>query len=85
VQGVPEMVNALVADIPNAHDGFRLSFSAQPFPGYQKKLTWVRAQEGGNVYRSKNPPLEGWFCPVLFRYFNAAPPYLYVKAEPLQK
>jgi hypothetical protein len=85
VQGVPEMVNALVKDIPNARDGFRLRFSAQPFQGYQKRLTWVQAKDGGNVYRSEDPPLEGWLCPALFRYFKAAPPYLYVQAEPLKK
>ncbi len=84
VQGVPAMVNELVKDIPNARAGFRASFSAQPFPGYQKKLLWVRAQDGGNVYRAEDPPLEGWFCPALFRYFKAAPPVLYVKAEALK-
>jgi len=84
VEGVPEMVNALVQDLPNARAGFRASFSAQPFPGYQKKLLWVRAQDGGNVYRLEDPPMEGRFCPALFRYFKAAPPVLYVKAEPLK-
>ncbi|NLE39705.1 MAG: hypothetical protein GX621_16930, partial [Pirellulaceae bacterium] len=33
VAGVPEMIDLLVADIPNAADGFRLLFSAKPFPG----------------------------------------------------
>lgn len=34
VAGVPEMIDSLVAEIPNARDGFRLLFSASPFPGY---------------------------------------------------
>ena len=41
VAGVPEMIDVLVKDIPNATNGFRLLFSAQPFPGHQKKLTWI--------------------------------------------
>jgi hypothetical protein len=32
-------------------------------------------------YRCDDPPMEGWLCPALFRYFEAAPPELYVKAE----
>lgn len=34
VSGVPEMMDHLVADIPDARNGFRLLFSASPFPGY---------------------------------------------------
>jgi hypothetical protein len=38
VSGVPEMIDDLVSDIPNARQGFRLLFSAQPFPGFQWRL-----------------------------------------------
>ncbi|WP_228042407.1 MULTISPECIES: hypothetical protein [unclassified Tychonema] len=34
VQGVPERIEALVADIPNVNGGFPLLFSPNPFPGY---------------------------------------------------
>ena len=37
VQGIPQMIDGLVAEIPNAGTGFRLLFSASPFPGYQKR------------------------------------------------
>jgi hypothetical protein len=84
VSGIPEMIDDLVADIPKARQGFRLLFSADPFPGYQRKLDWVREEMGGNWYRSQEPPMEGWLCPALFRYFDSAPPALYVKAEPLK-
>jgi hypothetical protein len=30
------------------------------------------------------PPMEGWLCPALFRYFDEAPAELYVKAEALR-
>jgi hypothetical protein len=81
VAGVPEMIDNLVAGIPHADQGFRLTFSANPFPGYQKKLTWLRGDSTGNWYRSEDPPLEGWLCPALFKYYRQAPKELYVKAE----
>ena len=82
VGGVPEMIDVLVADIPDADTGFRLTFSARPFPDYEKKLTWVRGDMGGNYYRLDGPPMEGWICPALFKYYEQAPPELYVKADP---
>ena len=84
VAGVPEMIDTLVSDIPDAENGFRLLFSAAPFPGYQKKLTWVRGDSGGNYYRTDDPPMEGWLCPALMRYYDEAPKELYVKADPRQ-
>ncbi len=82
VAGVPEMINVLVQDIPGATNGFRMLFSTQAFPGYQKRLTWLRPHGGGNYYRMEDPPMEGWLCPALFRYYREAPKELYVKAEP---
>ena len=84
VSGVPEMINELVADIPNARQGFRLLFSPAPFPGFQRKLTWVRPEFDGNWYQMEQPKLEGWLCPALFRYFSVAPAVLYVNAEELR-
>ena len=81
VAGVPEMIDYLVRDIPGATNGFRLLFSAQPFPGYQKKLTWLRGDMGGNYYKMEEPAMEGWICPAMFRYYQTAPKELYVKAE----
>ena len=81
VNGVPAMIDDLVAEIPNARDGFRMLFSASPFPGYQKRLEWVRGEMGGNWYRTDSPAMQGWLCPALFRYFDEAPGELYVKAE----
>jgi len=82
VQGIPEMIDAMVKDIPNAHSGFRLLFSSLPFSGYQVELTWVREEYGGHWYKVKNQLAEGWLCPALFRYFESAPETLYVKVEP---
>lgn len=81
VSGIPEMIDWLTQDIPDARSGFRLLFSAAPFPGYQKKLVWIREEYGGNWYATDDPPMEGWLCPALFRYFQTAPAELHVKAE----
>jgi hypothetical protein len=81
VSGIPEMIDDLVTDIPNARNGFRLLFSAAPFPGFQRKLIRVREECDGWWYRSDEPEAEGWLCPALFRYFDEAPEEIYVKAE----
>jgi hypothetical protein len=81
VAGVPEMIDVLVEGIPDARDGFRLLFSANPFPGHQKRLTWLRGDSQGNFYKLDDPPMEGWICPAMFKYYRAPPRNIYVKAE----
>lgn len=81
VSGVPEMIDDLVSDISDARQGFRLLFSASPFPGFQRKLTRLREEFGGWWYMRDKPLAEGWLCPALFRYFDEAPEEIYVKAE----
>ena len=83
VAGVPEMLDNLVKDIPDARTGFRLVFSAAPFPGYQMELKRVKEEYGGYWYRAEGGQGEGWLCPALFRYFEIAPETIYVKAERL--
>ncbi|WP_417388938.1 DUF6717 family protein [Gimesia sp.] len=84
VAGVPEMIDVIVKDIPDAEAGFRLLFSAKPFPQYQKKLVWLRGEGDGNYYRFSDSEMEGWICPAMFKYYKTAPKELYVKAEPLK-
>jgi hypothetical protein len=83
VSGVPEMINRLAAQIPDARRGFRLLFSAGPFPG-ATQFDRVRTESGGTWYRTAGEPgAEGWLCPALFKYFPEAPEAIYAKAEPL--
>jgi hypothetical protein len=82
VKGVPEIINNLVKDIPNARSGFRLLFSSVSFPDYQLELIQVKEEFGGYWYRLKDKSAEGWLCPAIFRYFEAAPEIIYIKAEP---
>ena len=81
VAGVPEIIDHLVKDIPDADKGFRMLFSAGPFPGYMMKVTWKRTEMGGNWYYSEDLDMEGWLCPALFKYFKKTPKEIYVKAE----
>lgn len=84
VAGIPEMIDVLAADVPDARRGFRLTFSDQPFPGAQRRLDHVRPDLGGHYYRFADPPaMEGWLCPALFHYFDEAPASLYARADPL--
>ena len=76
------MIDRLTAEIPDAAQGFRLTFSARPFPGYTARLEWRREEYGGNWYYSQDYEMEGWLCPALFKYFKEAPPELYAKPEP---
>jgi hypothetical protein len=84
VFGVPEMIDRFVANIPNAKHRFKLIFSANPFPGYQTELHWVREEHDGNWYRWSEMGQEGWLCPALFKYFETAPAKIYCRAEPAE-
>src|ERR671910_3655275 len=73
VAGIPQMIDTLVANVPNTEKGFRLLFSSEPFPGYQVELIKVRAEFRGVWYRWADRRAEGWRCPALFCYFQTAP------------
>jgi len=81
VQGVPEMIDKMVAGIPGSETSVRLIFSQRPFPGAQFRLDRRREQDGGNWYYSEAYRMEGWLCPALFKYFPRAPRHIYVRAE----
>jgi len=75
-------IDNLTKDIDNAEKGFRLIFSAQPFPGYGLSFKRIREEYDGNWYACNElGNEEGWLCPALFKYFDTAPPALYAKAE----
>jgi hypothetical protein len=82
VAGIDIMIDQLVADIPDAENGFRATFSARPFPGATTRLEWRRSESGGNWYYCEQFKMEGWLCPALFKYFPSAPKEIHVKAEP---
>lgn len=85
VAGIPEMINHITKNISNAKNGFRLLFSANPFPGYQMKLIWRREEDNGNWYYSEDLKTEGWLCSALFKYYKKTPKEIYAKAEAINE
>jgi hypothetical protein len=81
VSGADLIIDRMTANITNAHRGFRLLFSAAPFPGFGAEFEWRREEAGGNWYYSRDLDEEGWLCPALFRYFEAAPKKIYARFE----
>jgi hypothetical protein len=75
------MIEVLVADVPGAEDGFTLYFSDRPFPRCEVRLDWLRSENGGNWYRLAGTRIEGWLSPAMFRYFSAAPEFIYATAQ----
>jgi hypothetical protein len=80
VAGIDQIIDRLVATIPGAEQGFRLLFSASPFPGHNARFEWRREEAGGNWYDCPQFEMEGWLCPALFKYFEEAPKELYCQA-----
>jgi hypothetical protein len=81
VSGADTIIDQMVRTIPDAESGFTLLFSADPFPGFQHEFEWRRTEMGGNWYHSSALGTEGWLCPALFKYFEAAPARLYAQAR----
>ncbi|MBV9999594.1 MAG: hypothetical protein JO015_10840 [Verrucomicrobia bacterium] len=82
VAGADAILDVLTADLPRAAQGVKLVFSAAPFPGYTAKFILERSEYGGNWYRWPDKGMEGWLCPALFKYFDTAPPELFVSVSP---
>ena len=81
VSGADEIIDKLTAHLPDADKGFRLIFSAKPFPVFSTEFEWRREEYEGNWYYSPALDMEGWLCPALFKYFDNTPPKIYVKVE----
>jgi hypothetical protein len=82
VSGMPEILEQLVKDIPDAEHGFTLFLSDQPFPRYQAELVHLREEFGGNWYKLSGTEMEGWLCPALYLYFSSAPRSIYLCCAP---
>jgi hypothetical protein len=92
VCGTSELIDVLVKgfNVPNAESGFKLTFSANPFPEHNDKVVWLKEDEYGmgnwfvyeNLYVGK---MEFWLCPAMYHYLNPAPKEIYVKVESLNK
>ena len=81
ISGADKILDILAEHIPNAADGFKIVFSARPFPGYTARFVWVRAEYEGNWYRWPERQMEGWLCPALLKYFESPPKEIFVQAS----
>ncbi len=81
VSGADTVIDRMVEHIPGADQGVTLLFSAHPFPGSHFEFNWLREESGGNWYYSPEYDLEGWLCPALFKYFDAAPKQIFVQVK----
>lgn len=82
ISGMPEILERLLKEqgIADGEKGFKLIFSAGPFPGYHVEGTWTREEYGGNWYTTEKGE-QGWLCSALFKYFPRAPQKIYARVE----
>jgi len=81
ISGADNILDVLTEHIPEAATGFKIIFSARPFPGYTARFVWTRAEYGGNWYRWPERKMEGWLCPALLKYFECPPKEIFVQAS----
>jgi len=81
VSGADRIIDRLVEQVSDAHNGFILIFSELPFPGHQVSLEWLREECGGNVYRCNELDMVGWLCPALLQYFDEAPKQIHAEVR----
>lgn len=85
VSGADTIIDRMVEDIPHAESGFTLLFSARPFPGFQVAFERRREELGGFWYYCPAFQMEGWLCPALFKYFDAAPKTIFAQFRAANK
>lgn len=81
VLGIPEMIDVMVSDIPNAKDGFRLNFSITKPPAKAKSVHHIKLmalEKGGAWYRDVETRMCGWLCPATLLYFQIFPEEVYI-------
>lgn len=81
VEGVPEMIDQLIAALPGSPDRFRLIFSSKAFPGAQHCLRLDEEAFDGGWYTLEPLGLRGWLCPALLKYYPAPPTEIHLKME----
>lgn len=99
VCGSDNIISAGVHKIPNAKNGFRLTFSSSNFPNSQLKALRANAENNGYWYeimenkifpswtmigKPDHTSRRGWLCPATLCYFpEGHPEELYVRFDSL--
>jgi|TARA_R110002074_G_scaffold326863_1_gene497350 hypothetical protein len=93
VSGMSEIIDFVLEDVDidpeSVESGFRLTFSKGVFPAATHALTWVEAEQGGNVYTldgdgQYGETMVGWLCPALLHFFETAPKKIYFGVSKLK-
>ena len=83
VSGADDWMERMAASVPGGSTrGFTLVFSAEPFPGAQRRLQFRRAEHGGAWYYDAQMKHEGWLCSTLFDYFPSPPREIWAQVKP---
>lgn len=53
IAGIDKILDMMTEEIPNAEDGFRLVFSADPFPGFNTSLKWIEKDTTAWIPKTK--------------------------------
>ncbi len=78
-----ELINLMVADIPDAEAGFRLRFASARFQGAAYEFVRGRAEAVGFWYRSEAFDLESWIADAIIKcYFRVPPERIFVQTQP---
>jgi hypothetical protein len=85
VAGADDIITTAVeeAGVEYAREGFRLTFSAEPFPGATLRLKRQDREHGGYWYVNEATGQRGWLCPATLHYFDKHPLELHAKFETL--
>jgi hypothetical protein len=79
--GMPEIIELLTAKagLQNPEKGFKLTCSAESFPGHQAilKLADEPQNHSGHWYQLDGTDMQGWMCSAMYKYFETAPPAIY--------
>ena len=74
-------MDAILDRVADGAERVTLLFSEQPFPGYQFRLDHIEPEHEGHWYYEAGLKMEGWLCPAMFHYFEAAPEHIYVRIK----
>jgi hypothetical protein len=72
----------MVADNPDAPNGFLLLFSGEPFSPVSVTARLGAAGDEWQRPTVRRVRQEGWLCPALLKYFDGPPKNIYVQAKP---
>jgi hypothetical protein len=81
VAGADTAIASVAATVPGCEEKFSLLFSHLPFPGHQAHARLLRPESGGHWYEFEGSGIQGWLCPALLKYFEAAPKDIYIEVR----